>query len=125
MPRVVMMSIITLMCLITPLFWWSMTIKWIITGLWFMFVCAIATPDYLVDRAFEKAFIHAPIMMAKSLFYALPSGWLVVFARNHHEEWKEEVLEQTERLKEQTSETLKKGIELTRQYRNNKDAGNA
>ncbi|MBQ7443815.1 MAG: glycosyltransferase [Bacteroidaceae bacterium] len=122
MPRVVMMSIIALMCVITPLFWWSMTLKWLVMGFWVMLVFAIATPDYLINREWEKAFIYAPLLMVKALFDALPSGWALAFTRSHKDEWiddlrqgSEMLMEQGEKLKEQGAKLKEQGAKLKEQ----------
>jgi len=102
MPRIVMMSIISLMCIITPLFWWSMTLKWLITGFWITFVYAIATPDYLINREWEKAYIYSPLLMVKALFYALPSGWALTFTRNHKDEWADDLRQHKKHIKKKS-----------------------
>lgn len=93
MPRLAMMSVITIMALVTPFFWWSMTLKWIAIGLWVAFIYAVATPDYLVDKNWERASYHTPLVMLRTFFYALPTGWLYVFARNRKDEWREDIKE--------------------------------
>ena len=98
MPRIAMMAIIVVMCVVTPFFWWSMSLKWLITGAWIMLVFAIATPDYLIDRQWEKAFIYAPRLMLKTLFYVLPSGWVLTFTRNHKDEWAEDLRQRGEQI---------------------------
>ena len=112
MPRIVMMSIISLMCLITPWFWWSMAVKWFLSGVWIVFVYAIATPDYLVNREWEKAYLFAPLLMLKAFFYALPSGWALVFTRKHKDEWRNDLIEQHGKLKEQGEKLLERGGQL-------------
>ena len=102
MPRIVMMSIITLMCLITPLLWWSMTLKWLITGFWIILVYAIATPDYLITREWERAYIYLPLLMVKALFYALPSGWALTFTRNHKDEWADDLRQHRENIEKKS-----------------------
>ena len=119
MPRVVMMAIIGLMCLITPLLYWSMSLKWLITGFWVLFIFAVATPDYLINRRWELAYLHAPWLMLQTLFYALPSGWLLVFARNHKDEWQDDVKKHTNKLKQQGEHLVQQGSKLLNI--NNKD----
>lgn len=112
MPRIAMMGIIAIMCCITPLFWWSMALKWVITGFWIVFVYAIATPDYLINRQWEKAYIYAPLLMAKNLFDALPSGWAFHFTRNHKDEWADDIKAHKKRIIKGSKTLVDKGGQL-------------
>ncbi len=115
MPRVVMMAIIGIMCILTPMFYWSMSLKWIITAFWVMFIYAVATPDYLINRKWELAFAHAPKLMVQTLFYALPAGWITVFVRNHKDEWQDDIKQRADRLAQQGGKIFQQGGKIVQQ----------
>lgn len=66
-PRMLMMAIIVGMSLILPAIYTSLVFKW-----WSLFaitllICAIATPDYLVDDHWESTFFKSPLVLMKSI----------------------------------------------------------
>lgn len=62
-PRTIMMGIIVIMSIVLPFIYFSLAIKWWITAAVVMFIFAMATPDYIVDRRWDKAFFKAPFIM--------------------------------------------------------------
>lgn len=66
-PRTIMMGIILFMCVCMPWIYFSLAVKWWMLIAWILFVFAIATPDYLVDSKWTKAFYKAPIIMLISV----------------------------------------------------------
>lgn len=66
-PRTIMVALIGLMSIILPFIYLTLAVKWWIMFAFIMFIFAIATPDYLVDRNWERSFIKAPFIMAASL----------------------------------------------------------
>ncbi len=67
MPRMLLMGIIVVMSIIMPFIYMSLAVKWWIAFAVVMLVFAIATPDYLVNKKWEHAFIKAPFIMLASL----------------------------------------------------------
>lgn len=67
-PRSIMMGIVILMCLVMPIIYFTLALKWWAAFAIFMFLCALATPDYLVDKNWDKSFLSLPFIMIKSLF---------------------------------------------------------
>lgn len=67
LPRTMMMGVIALMSIIMPFIYFTLAIKWWITLAFVMFVFAVATPDYLVDKNWDKAFFKAPFIMLFSI----------------------------------------------------------
>jgi cellulose synthase/poly-beta-1,6-N-acetylglucosamine synthase-like glycosyltransferase len=67
-PRTIMMAIIVMMCIIMPLIYFTLAIKWWILFAFVMFIFALATPDYLVDKNWNKSFAKAPSILLASLF---------------------------------------------------------
>ncbi len=66
-PRTILMAIITLMCLLLPFIYMTLAIKWWILFAWLLFIFALATPDYLIDKNWERSFLKAPFIMFSSL----------------------------------------------------------
>lgn len=75
MPRTIMMGIIVVMSLILPFVYFTLAVKWWIMAALVLLVFAIATPDYLVDKRWERSFFIAPFIMFKSILH------LVSFAK--------------------------------------------
>lgn len=66
-PNTIMMGIIVLMSIILPFIYLTLAIKWWIMFAFIMFIFALATPNYLVDNNWDRAFIKAPFIIFKSL----------------------------------------------------------
>ena len=62
-----MMAIIVVMSIILPFIYFTLAIKWWITFAVIIFIFALATPDYLVDKKWEQSFVKAPFIMLASL----------------------------------------------------------
>lgn len=75
MPRTIMMGIIVVMSLVLPFVYFTLAVKWWIMAALVLLVFAIATPDYLVDKRWERSFFIAPFIMFKSILH------LVSFAK--------------------------------------------
>jgi cellulose synthase/poly-beta-1,6-N-acetylglucosamine synthase-like glycosyltransferase len=67
-PRTIMVGIIVVMSLILPFIYLSLAIKWWILFAFVMFILALAVPDYLVDKNWDKSFMKAPFIIIGSLF---------------------------------------------------------
>jgi cellulose synthase/poly-beta-1,6-N-acetylglucosamine synthase-like glycosyltransferase len=70
-PRTILMAIIVFMGIVLPFIYMTLAIKWWILFAIVMFVFALATPDYLVDKRFDRAFISAPFIMLGSVMNML------------------------------------------------------
>ena len=68
MPRTIMMTVIVFMCMLMPLIYFTLAIKWWILFIWVLFIFALSTPDYLVDKNWNRSFARAPFIMLGSLF---------------------------------------------------------
>ena len=71
LPRTIMMAIIGIMGITLPFVYFTLAVKWWFTAAIILFVFALATPDYLVDKRWEKAFFMTPFIMFKSLLNVL------------------------------------------------------
>lgn len=66
-PRTILVTVIALMSILMACIYMTLAIKWWVLGALVTFVFALAVPDYIVDKNFDKTFAHAPIIMAYSL----------------------------------------------------------
>ena len=62
-PRTLMMGIIIFMSIVLPFIYMSLAIKWWIIAAIILLIFAIATPDYLVDKRWDRAFIKLPFSL--------------------------------------------------------------
>lgn len=74
LPRMVMMAIILLMCLITPFIYFTMAIKWWALFAIVLFIFAVATPNYLVDDKWNSTFFKVPFVLLSSILHKFKWG---------------------------------------------------
>lgn len=67
-PRTQLIGIIFFMSIIMPWIYMTLAIKWWVAASVIMLVFAIATPDYLVDKRWDRAFIKVPFIILSSIF---------------------------------------------------------
>lgn len=71
MPRSIMFAIVFVMSLVLPFIYMRLAIKWwIVAGIW-GFSLAIATPNELVDKNWDKDFITLPLVTCKNVWNRL------------------------------------------------------
>ena len=63
-----MMGIILVMSLFLPFIYFTLVIKWWTIAAIAMFAFSLATPDYLVDKNWDKDFLYAPLVTVWGLF---------------------------------------------------------
>jgi len=78
LPRIVMMVIILFMCVITPLIYFTMAIKWWALFAIVLFVFAMATPNYLVDEKWDSTFFKIPIVLTSSILHKFKIGRKII-----------------------------------------------
>lgn len=61
-PRITMMGIIIVMCIVLPFISLLTALKWWTLGAIALFFFALATPDYLVDEMWDKTFLRSPFV---------------------------------------------------------------
>ena len=66
-PRMMMMLIITIMCVIIPFIYMTAALKWWAQFAIIVFIFALATPNYLVDDKWDSTFFKLPIVLFSSL----------------------------------------------------------
>lgn len=76
-PRTILLGIICIMSIILPFIYMTLAIKWWLIGALLLLAFALATPDYLVDKNWDKDFLLAP----KIIF----GGFLNFFRAGHTE----------------------------------------
>ena len=65
-PRMMMMAIITLMCIIIPFIYMTAALKWWALFAIIVFIFALATPNYLVDDKWDSTFFKLPFVLLSS-----------------------------------------------------------
>lgn len=70
-PRMILMSILVVMGGLLPFIYFSLAIKWWVIAAILMFAYSLATPDYLVDKNWNKDFLLAPILILMGMFNSL------------------------------------------------------
>ena len=66
-PRTIMMGMVSIMSIILPFIYFALVIKWWTIAAVALFVFALATPNYLVDKNWDKDFLHTPKMITWAL----------------------------------------------------------
>lgn len=66
-PRLIMMAVIIGMGIILPAIYMSLVFKWWALFAIVLLICAIATPDYLVDEHWDGTFFKTPLILMKSI----------------------------------------------------------
>lgn len=89
-PRTLLSTIIALMSILMAVIYMSLAIKWWILGAVLVFIFAVATPDYLVDKNFDKTFAKAPIIMFYSILNAIRANRSLSDFINHNDSTSEE-----------------------------------
>ncbi len=74
MPRMIMMMMIILMAVITPFIYFSLALKWWALFAIVLFIFALATPNYLVDKHWNHTFFIIPIILLSSILSKTPVG---------------------------------------------------
>ena len=64
-PRTTMMAIIMLMDVVTPFIRFTMAIKWWVLSSVVLLAFALAVPNYLVDKHWNRTFLYAPLIVYK------------------------------------------------------------
>lgn len=73
-PRTILMGIVTVMGCLLPFIYLTLAIKWWAVGAVALFACALATPDYLVGKEWDKDFLRAPLIALTSLLNIFRAG---------------------------------------------------
>ena len=73
-PRTIMMGIIAIMCFFLPFIYFSLVIKWWAIAAIAMFAFALATPDYLVDKNWDRDYLRAPLITVGAIINIFRAG---------------------------------------------------
>lgn len=66
-PRMMLMTIITLMCVVIPFIYMTAALKWWALFAIVIFIFALATPNYLVDEKWDSTFFKLPFVLFSSV----------------------------------------------------------
>lgn len=81
-PRMIMMAIILLMCVMTPFIFFTAAVKWWALFAIVLFVFAVATPNYLVDDKWDSTFFKVPAVLISPLLKKFKLGQKLLAAIN-------------------------------------------
>lgn len=73
-PRTIMMGLILVMSIILPFIYFTLAIKWWAVAAIVLLAYSIATPDYLVDKNWDKDFLRVPFITIGGLFNIFRAG---------------------------------------------------
>jgi len=73
-PRTILMGIILVPSLLYPFIYFSMAIKWWIAAVVVLFAFALATPNYLVGKNWDRDFLYAPVITLWGLLHIFTVG---------------------------------------------------
>ena len=82
LPRMVMMAIILMMCIIMPFIYFTLAVKWWALFAIVLFVFAMATPNYLVDEKWDSTFFKIPFVLMSSILHKFKWGRKFIEAVN-------------------------------------------
>lgn len=73
-PRMILMAVLVMMCIITPFIYLTSAIKWWIMFVTVILIFAIATPNYLVDDKWDSTFFKLPFVLFSSVLEKFKAG---------------------------------------------------
>ena len=73
-PRCIMMGIIAIMSIVLPFIYFTLALKWWLIASIALFAFAMATPDYLVGKNWDKDFLRAPLITLGALYNIFRAG---------------------------------------------------
>lgn len=73
-PRMIMMLVIIVMCIIVPFIYMTAALKWWALFAIVVLIFAIATPNYLVDEKWNRTFFLVPLVLLSSLLNKFSLG---------------------------------------------------
>lgn len=73
-PRTIMMGLIATMSIILPFIYFSLAIKWWAIAAISLFAYSLATPDYLVDKNWDRDFLRSPLITFGSIYNIFRAG---------------------------------------------------
>jgi cellulose synthase/poly-beta-1,6-N-acetylglucosamine synthase-like glycosyltransferase len=73
-PRTIMMGIMFVMSTLLPFIYFTLAVKWWVAAAVVLFAFSIATPDYLVDKNWDKDFLYAPLVTMWGVFNIVKVG---------------------------------------------------
>jgi len=79
-PRMIMMIVITIMCIVVPFIYFTAALKWWALFTFVVLIFAIATPNYLVDDKWDSTFFKVPVVLLSSLLRKFKFGRKIVEA---------------------------------------------
>ena len=73
-PRTILMGIIMVMSIVLPFIYMTVVLKWWTVGAIILLAFSLATPDYMVEKTWDKDFLHAPFVTIGGLLNIFRAG---------------------------------------------------
>ena len=73
-PRTILMGIIMVMSIVLPFIYMTVVLKWWTVGALILLAFSLATPDYMVEKTWDKDFLHAPFVTIGGLLNIFRAG---------------------------------------------------
>lgn len=73
-PRTIMMGVIAIMGMVLPFIYFTLAIKWWVAAAVILFAFSLATPNYLVDKNWDRDYLNAPLITIGGLFNIFRAG---------------------------------------------------
>ena len=74
LPRMIMMLVIIMMCIIIPFIYMTAALKWWALFAIIVLIFALATPNYLVDDKWDRTFFMVPVVLLSSILNKFSLG---------------------------------------------------
>lgn len=74
LPRMIMMLLIVMMCVIIPFIYMTAALKWWTLFATAVLIFALATPNYLVDEKWDRTFFMVPVVLLSSILNKFSFG---------------------------------------------------
>ncbi|WP_294746730.1 glycosyltransferase family 2 protein [uncultured Prevotella sp.] len=73
-PRTIMMGVMAIMSMTLPFIYLTLAIKWWIAAAIVLFAFSLATPNYLVDKHWDRDYLNAPLITVGAIFNIFRAG---------------------------------------------------
>lgn len=83
-PRMILMGMIVSMGGLLPFVYFSLAFKWWALGAILLFAYSLATPNYLVDKNWNRDFLLAPVLIGFGMFHSMRAFLVEIFGRFLH-----------------------------------------
>ena len=73
-PRTIMMGIMAIMSIVLPFIYFTLAVKWWIAAALVLFAFSLVTPNYLVDKNWDRDYLYAPLITVGAILNIFRAG---------------------------------------------------